>query len=591
MDANYELKQPVNEGIAAVIPILIKAGRDTELKLLLNNKENISELNNSSYELIQSVCAMISMQETPVVIHLAKLTLGHLIDIGKPKELLLEFLSEFEGVVDDIKLYALIDILQSCILKVESRRHYSIGLTLETFYGLVESFELPEIQQQQLEGKERMLVHSLDKIIKIVDICDVMLNFVKPFVDQITPHLSKKMGRKGTMQEIHEIVFFLILLLAKPIVYLDLSDYSSINVDEKSSRNTFISDIRQTSQSLISYIAMLQPNFVKLILQQSQRNATVRKKRKNPSHNYLLEDDEIPDIGLACFSFLTFGQRFSIGACPQVYTHRYCFDVNLNHIFILMSSDETFVQEKGTELMIQLLSFLDDSSFDKYYLENQTLRNIIDTIIDIVTKTQSKSFQQRTLAIISSLINKFEIKQRYKMFMYLWKTCSHIGFLGYVILILKDFIHSCFSEDIAIEKTEFLSLFTCIFMLEVETDIIDHKDIIMSSLNFLRYLLLRDAENATGIWDETSKIEINFLDVLRKSLDLSRAHYKLEAKNLNEGKVNTEESIDFSVGDDIMIQPTNEERMQVLQNALNMFDMIELLLARVLEVISLKFRK
>ena len=47
-----------------------------------------------------------------------------------------------------------------------------------------------------------------------------------------------------------------------------------------------------------------------------------------------------------------------------------------------------------------------------------------------------------------------------------------------------------------------------------------------------RYLLIRDVDNVSGVWDLKTSIEKEFLIPFRKAIDLSKAHYELELKQV-----------------------------------------------------------
>lgn len=68
---------------------------------------------------------------------------------------------------------------------------------------------------------------------------------------------------------------------------------------------------------------------------------------------------------------------------------------------------------------------------------------------------------------------------------------------------------------------------------------------IIASLNFLRYLLLRDPKDvdATGIWSVLEQTDKGYLSELITGLELSRIHYKQRADDLLDEKKRGEENL------------------------------------------------
>jgi len=73
----------------------------------------------------------------------------------------------------------------------------------------------------------------------------------------------------------------------------------------------------------------------------------------------------------------------------------------------------------------------------------------------------------------------------------------------------------------------------CVLPQGVTSDLCAHSSRIISSLNLIRFLLLRDGSvNKTGIVELFPRLESSLLHPLRKALDLSKAHYDLKLKEL-----------------------------------------------------------
>ncbi|XP_013909101.1 PREDICTED: glomulin isoform X2 [Thamnophis sirtalis] len=126
-----------------------------------------------------------------------------------------------------------------------------------------------------------------------------------------------------------------------------------------------------------------------------------------------------------------------------------------------------------------------------------------------------------------------------------------------------------------------------------ETDLLQHSDRIMASLNLLRYLFIKDKEddNKTCVWTELYKIESNFLKPLHTGLNMSRAHYEAEIKRKKENKKephSSKQPLTQLITKAKMSGITKDMELQALHSALFTFDLMESVLARVEELIENK---
>ncbi|KAJ8039234.1 Glomulin [Holothuria leucospilota] len=142
-------------------------------------------------------------------------------------------------------------------------------------------------------------------------------------------------------------------------------------------------------------------------------------------------------------------------------------------------------------------------------------------------------------------------------------------------------------------------IYTAIFHLPQgsQTDLLEESDKIIASLNFLRYLLLRDPKDvdATGIWSVLEQTDKGYLSELITGLELSRIHYKQRADDLLDEKKRAKkakdaETLSVSVGGQEIGKMPFEQQMQVLTSAQFTFDLMQSLLGRVNEIISAEAR-
>jgi hypothetical protein len=105
-------------------------------------------------------------------------------------------------------------------------------------------------------------------------------------------------------------------------------------------------------------------------------------------------------------------------------------------------------------------------------------------------------------------------------------------------------------------------------------------DSIMSSLNLARFLLLRDKLNVSGFTKQLPILEVQFMEPLARALNLSRAHYELELTKIGSG---------VSAMCNVLVslpEMSVDQQKSVIKSALNSFDLLESVLARVAECLN-----
>lgn len=130
------------------------------------------------------------------------------------------------------------------------------------------------------------------------------------------------------------------------------------------------------------------------------------------------------------------------------------------------------------------------------------------------------------------------------------------------------------------------------------SDLLEESDVVMATLNLLRYLVLRDPRelDRTGVWGMMGWIESEYLAALRTGLDMSVGHYRLELHNMMKttqgGKRNDSMSsgitASLSVAGRELPSMSHDQQMRVMNSALTTFDMMNCVLARVCELIDTK---
>jgi hypothetical protein len=160
--------------------------------------------------------------------------------------------------------------------------------------------------------------------------------------------------------------------------------------------------------------------------------------------------------------------------------------------------------------------------------------------------------------------------------------------------MLKDEIHSFENDDFILRKFEKKICFK-IFKLDnsVECDLMKNSNKITSTLNLLRFILMRNNFNKTNIINFIIN-QSNYLKDIEKAVQLSKAHYELEIKNIkNNNDAKLDKNVEFKIesiknGDefDTNKELSYEQKLDAMNISWNTIDMIESLRVRCVELIE-----
>lgn len=228
-------------------------------------------------------------------------------------------------------------------------------------------------------------------------------------------------------------------------------------------------------------------------------------------------------------------------------------------------------------------------------LNLQVHANFCNNLIKIINYSDIERNRILSVKLIKKYILQFDDDGKYFLLKNLMIITTHSSLVGYIFTIYKDVIAKKLDcgEELneyykGIEFKNIMLNFICNLNNDIETDLMQYSDRIISSLNILRYFIMRDKENKTGFWNFINEIKIKFLKPLRKAIDLSRAHYKAEEFKVRHDKNDINEFQGFFQAlSKNLPELTKERKLNLLASAMITFDLIESILARVNECIDM----
>lgn len=282
---------------------------------------------------------------------------------------------------------------------------------------------------------------------------------------------------------------------------------------------------------------------------------------------------------------------------PSVYSRRHLLFTAAPFLPSLLLSVEELLNLKGVQSLEALINLVSDSELDKLTLEDLYFRRVLSAVTEhLLVKCPSKYIRSKGVRWVKNLAPKFDPVARFFFIRGLFFSSHHAGFKGYVLTyLLKPEMEAALKErDISSSKkgeendisrlfigSNMKSFYARIFCLKdgPETDLMQQQDTIMAALNLLRYLLLRDpiSKNHSGIWDMKESLDKNFLEPFRKGIDLSKAHYELELKQIKSGERDTKRpeismEVEGESSSDQNMAP--EQDVDCLKSAIANFDMM-----------------
>lgn len=307
-----------------------------------------------------------------------------------------------------------------------------------------------------------------------------------------------------------------------------------------------------------------------------------------------MNEEKCPLLSLGMYHYLLIGEDLLSHTAPTVYTRHYVFEMSLYYCTELMGNDQTVVHYKGILLAKQLLIIMGTESLSSEDLDVAIHQKFCKALSKLIVYSTIERNRKEGTFLLRDYVYQFDPKGRYLVIANLFQSIEHSGLHSYVAAIYKDLVHKELSIDgipsewyVGEPFKHLLLKEICVLNKGIETDLVENADTVISGLNILRFLLIRDKNNQTSIWDCIGEVEESFLKPLRRSIDLARAHFKQERSVVEQGPIDTHKpDFDLTIGvlnGEQFPELTKEKKLDMLTQAMNTFDLMDCLLARVIE--------
>jgi hypothetical protein len=350
---------------------------------------------------------------------------------------------------------------------------------------------------------------------------------------------------------------YLISILQKPLASLS---YEPINGQESSSFTAI--------RPLLDCLFTLMPNPVQFMNSKEQHSVFI----------YLL---------------LTKNVYFSL--LPSVYSPVFYLLLSIPSIQQLSHDrEQVMLTEKACVLVSNVCSRLTpNKEFDQTILDNDQIHILIDTLKLLMVQSPARQYASLTIGAYRSLFRAFQPLGRYTFLRQQLAKTSYAedSYRTFLCTLVKDeFLYDYrFSSSEIYKGTLLFQLldYLCRLPNGVTTDLLEIYDCLCSTLNFIRFIGLMDKRNVnrTLLWTESlNHLNETFFKPLRKSIELARAHYKLEIKNKNEDR-KKEDGKHQQTDTEILVDnrplpvPNKQEQLETLHSAVTKFDILDCILS------------
>lgn len=407
--------------------------------------------------------------------------------------ILFEFLEIIETVQSDDVFSSILKVFQIIILRQNSKSR-SLEYCLNSIEDYLLGLPYPELKK--CTEYEKMLENE-EEIRRILMIYITLDLFYQPIIAlEIRQPQKMDCFRNNKLSKKTALTSFILRLLGKPLALLDLSQSPSTITKTYS---------RQCSEGLVSSFAELVGDVFYYLSYVEQK---VRWPLKN-TINYDIQDiflieEKVPLLTLGVLYYLIIAEDILPPNQPKVYSSLYIFETGIYLVDQMLQTNEPAINSKGLKLCSRLLVQV-PNKLSATELDLSIHGDFCKNLINVIVYSESKSNRYIGLCVLKSYIDQFELFGQYLVIKNLFKSCNNTGLKGYLITIYKDMIFSELKNAQPISNyvrdahlRHMLVDEMCVLNGGIACDLMDNYEQIISSLNIIIALMIRDKSNLTG---------------------------------------------------------------------------------------------
>lgn len=501
-------------------------------------------------------------------------------------DVLLEFLEHIEYQDNDIKFLVLLDPLSECIREMKFHDLPERDKATEWCVNTIKSYV--EDLSELVDDVNQDIINE-----RILDVYQNIMRFVNKLLYAQT---TSDIEEQSLYQ--HYLLSLIISLYGEPFCSLNTE-----NVQE----NTYIllldnmmGNAFNFADDTLQYLDIVSNRCKKIIDKETQHGNDYT---KDQMCSMIFElSNSVSNLAYANFYFHIITKEGYWKKVPQVYNFHYIFEMCIYFVKILLCKKQEVSIKKGLTFMEELLKHISLQSIDFDVLSLNIYIDLFMSIINIMVYCDYSEPRKMAVQVFKQYIKVFNMKATYSIISYLYENNKHSGVISLITNILKYCVVECLNSTP--RNPYFLGKKLELMLKKIynlpngsSTDLVEISDQVITTLNLLRYLFLRDKCNETGVWDMKDAIESDYLKPLREGVDLCRAHWKVKLMDLeqqksysmvrsNEEMKNADTEVTLTIGGEQLPMMPITDKIGFCHQAINGLDIMESIIIRVNECIN-----
>lgn len=582
MSTNNE--KGVIESFVKELEECLRNGDTTNAMLLFKNKINEDIIEYSSWDIIPMISTYLedpTIKDKKALFQCCEAVLSIIAETFNPSETALLCVEQISPSEDDLVFYALLKPIGISLRRLTNKSK-AIEFCIIVIQEYLRDLPIPESDNSDSNEDKATNEKNLNRIINLYE--SVIL-FVQSVIQDFDITSNSQQDRVFR----DYVLGLLIYLLGSPYCYL-----CKDNLYEK-----ILQCIFRLTTDVLYFL-----NFVNNRSILENYKACKKNVNRKRSKDKVFENEEIvPTLGYANLYFYIMTTDDLWIKLPQIYHPNFIFQQCIYLVNSLLQKNNNVLIDKALLFMEHLIKRVDKLSIDSNNLELIIYANLLNNIINVMTNCDIESKRKEALSIFRECINVFDMEARYFLIIYLYNTSSHSGVLSLTTSLLKTFIIESLETTppcvyFSGKNLEVLLKRVCHLSHGSETDIVEISDEIITTLNLLRFLFIRDKSNHTGIWNLLNMLEENYLKPLTQAIHLSRKYWKTiltdlesimktdEYRRDTHSKTKMDKKVTLSIGNMTIPPLPITQKIKLSHQILCCVDVMESLITRVNECIQ-----
>lgn len=292
---------------------------------------------------------------------------------------------------------------------------------------------------------------------------------------------------------------------------------------------------------------------------------------------HLVKKEIVPRVAFALYVHHAFISTTS--RLPQIYSPTYIFSSTVPLIDLLLSTDDQpELSNRGMELLNYHSSRCQRSLTISHL--NSHIRSLLTNLNHLMVYSESREQRELAFKTFDGLINCYDVKAQYHLFLNFRADVTHSGTLAFLISKIKSHFDATDDGGWFRGKRLFdlLKLY-CFLPVGEKTNLVENAEQIIAALNFFWYLLVLNRKSDLKIVGLFPELKSSYLQPLSKLVQNTLDSCKQQLADIENGR----NELDVNVSVQLPLpELSKEEKVKAVLCARNAAEIIDMNLQRVL---------